>query len=395
MGFDVKNNIQWVGKIDWELRKFHGDEYSTHKGSSYNSYLIQEEKTVLIDTVWTPFAKEFVENLKKTVDLQTIDYIVALHGENDHSGALPELMQHIPDTPVYCTKNGAKILKGLYHRDWNFKTVKTGDKLNLGKKDLTFVEAPMLHWPDSMFAYMSGDEVLFSNDAFGQHYASEFMFNDRVDQAELFQECIKYYANILTPFSPMVIKKIKEVLGFNLPLDMICTSHGIIWRENPSRIVEQYLEWADNYQENQITILYDTMWDSTRIMAEEIAAGIKKGDDQTRVKLFNLAKTDKNDAITEIFKSKAILLGSSTINNGILVHVASILEEIKGLKFRKKKAGAFGSYGWSGEAVKLMLERLDASGFETIDQGLRLTWSPDDQSKKACREYGKNFAQAL
>lgn len=395
MGLTVKNNIQWVGKIDWELRKFHGDEYSTHKGSSYNSYLIKEEKVALIDTVWGPFAKEYVENLKNIIDLDKIDYIIACHAENDHSGALPELMRRIPDKPIYCTKNGVKILKGLYHQDWNFQIVKTGDTLNLGDKELNFVEAPMLHWPDSMFAYLSGDEVLFSNDAFGQHYASEFMFNDLVDKAELYQECIKYYANILTPFSPMVTKKIKEVLGFNLPLDIICTSHGTIWRDNPAQIVEKYLEWADNYQENQITILYDTMWDSTRIMAEEIAAGIREADEQMTVKLFNLAKTDKNDAITEIFKSKAILLGSSTINNGILVHVAALIEEIKGLKFKNKKAGAFGSYGWSGEAVKIILERLGASGFEIIDQGLRLSWKPDAENKLACRAYGRDFIQSL
>ncbi|MCP3871571.1 MAG: anaerobic nitric oxide reductase flavorubredoxin [Desulfobacteraceae bacterium] len=395
MSFTVKNNVHWVGKIDWELRKFHGDEYSTHKGSSYNSYLIKEDKVALIDTVWGPFAKEYVENLEQIIDLKKIDYIVACHSENDHSGALPELMRHIPQTPIYCTKNGAKILKGLYHQDWNFQIVKTGDTLSLGNKELTFVSAPMLHWPDSMFAYLSGDEILFSNDAFGQHYTSEFMFNDRVDQAELFQECIKYYANILTPFSPLVIKKINEVLSFNLPLDMICTSHGIIWRDNPAQIVEKYMEWANNYQENQITILYDTMWNSTRTMAEQIAAGIKEADSQIAVKLYNLAKTDKNDAITEVFKSKAILLGSSTINNGILVHVASLLEEMQGLKFKQKKAGAFGSYGWSGEAVKIMQERLEKSGFETIDQGLRMTWVPDEESKLACREYGKAFVAGL
>ena len=395
MSITVKNNIKWVGKIDWELRKFHGDEYSTHNGSSYNSYLIKEDKVALIDTVWGPFAKEFVENLAKEIDLNQIDFIIANHAENDHSGALPLLMQQIPDVPIYCTKNGVKSLKGLYHQDWNFQVVKTGDKLSLGSKELIFVEAPMLHWPDSMFTYLTGDEILFSNDAFGQHYASEFMFNDRVDQAELFAECVKYYANILTPFSPMVIRKIKEVLGFNLPLDMICTSHGIIWRDNPAQIVEKYMEWADNYQENQITILYDTMWDSTRVMAEQIASGIRSGDDKVTVKLFNLSKTDKNDAITEIFKSKAILLGSPTVNNGILVAVAAILEEIKGLKFKNKKAGAFGSYGWSGEAVKILSERLSDSGFDIINDGLRLTWSPDEESMQSCRDYGESFAKSV
>lgn len=395
MSIAVKNNIRWVGKIDWELRKFHGDEYSTHKGSSYNSYLIKEEKIALIDTVWKPFAKEFVANLSNEIDLKKIDYVISCHSENDHSGGLPELMRYIPDVPIYCTRNGAKTLRGLYHQDWNFQIVKTGDTLSLGSKEFIFIEAPMLHWPDTMFAYLSGDAVLFSNDAFGQHYASEFMFNDLVNQAELFQECMKYYANILTPFSPQVLKKIKEVLGFNLPLDMICTSHGIIWRDNPAQIVEKYLAWADNYQENQITVLYDTMWESTRIMAEQIAAGIREADQKVTVKLFNLAKTDKNDAITEIFKSKAIVLGSPTINNGILVSVAGLLEEIKGLKFKNKKAGAFGSYGWSGEAVKLLSEKLTEAGFGVVDQGLRITWAPDQEQTGLCREYGRAFVASL
>ena len=384
-----------MGKIDWELRKFHGDEYSTHRGSSYNSYLIREEKVALIDTVWGPFAREFVENLAREIDLRQIDYVIANHAENDHSGALPLLLREIPEVPVYCTRNGVKSLQGLYHRDWNFQVVKTGDRLSLGDKELIFVEAPMLHWPDSMFSYLTGDEVLFSNDAFGQHYASEFMFNDRVDQAELLAECIKYYANILTPFSPMVLRKIREVLDLKLPLDMICTSHGIIWRDNPAQIVEKYLHWADNYQENQITLLYDTMWESTRVMAEQIAKGIRQADDQVTVKLYNLAKTDKNDAITEIFRSKAILLGSPTVNNGILVSVAALLEEMKGLKFRMKKAGAFGSYGWSGEAVKNLSDRLADSGFTVVDQGLRLTWAPDEDGKQLCRRYGAEFAERV
>lgn len=391
----VKNNVYWVGKIDWELRKFHGDEYSTHKGSSYNSYLIIEDKVALIDTVWTPFAKEYVENLQKKIDLKQIDYVIACHAENDHSGALPDLMRHIPDVPIYCTANGVKSLKGLYHQDWDFRVVKTGEKLSLGTKELVFVEAPMLHWPDSMFVYLTGDDILFSNDGFGQHYASEHMFNDLVDQHELMAECIKYYANILTPFSPMVTRKINEVLGFKLPLDMICASHGIIWRDNPTQIIEKYLQWADNYQENQITLLYDTMWDSTRVMAEQIAAGISEADSGVTVKLYNLAKTDKNDAITEVFKSKAILMGSSTVNNGILVAVAGLIEEIKGLKFKNKKAAAFGSYGWSGEGVKIISDRLAGSGFTVVDEGLRLTWSPDDECKKRCREYGREFVGKL
>ena len=207
MSFKINDTVTWVGKIDWELKKFHGDEYSTHKGSSYNSYLIKDEKTVLIDTVWEPFTKEFITNLKKEIDLKKIDYIVMNHSEIDHSGALVELMKEIPNTPIYCTKSGVRILKGHYHQDWNFVEVKTGDTLDLGKNKLTFIEATMLHWPDTMFTYLSGENILFSNDGFGQHYASEFMYNDKVDQAELFQEAIKYYANILTPFSKHVTKE--------------------------------------------------------------------------------------------------------------------------------------------------------------------------------------------
>ncbi len=395
MNISVKNNVSWVGKIDWDLRKFHGNELSTHRGSTYNSYLIKEEKIALIDTVWGPFAKEFVRNLSTEVDLKKIDYVIANHGETDHSGALPELMRQIPDTPIYCTANGVKSLKGHYHEDWDFKVVKTGDHLSLGKKDLVFIEAPMLHWPDSMFSYLTGDNILFSNDAFGEHLASEFMFNDLVNQAELEYEAMKYYANILTPFSALVEKKIKEVLSLNLPVDMICTSHGVMWRKNPKQIIDTYLKWANKYKENQITILYDTMWSGTRVMAEQIAKGIVHADTSVTVKLINIGHSDKNDAITEIFRSKAILVGSPTINKGILTAVASLLEELRGLGFKEKKAAAFGCYGWSGESVHLMNDHLKAAGFSVVDEGLKLLWNPDDAGRKSCIEYGKTLAKKL
>jgi len=392
MAFKIKENILWVGKVDWELRKFHGEEYSTHRGSSYNSYLVRDKKTALIDTVWAPFKAEFVENLKKEIPLEKIDFIIANHAETDHSGALPELMSHIPHTPIYCTANGLKSFKGHYHQDWNFQVIKTGDKLNLGSKDLIFIEAQMLHWPDSMMCYLTGDNILFSNDAFGQHLASQLMYNDLVDQAELFQEAIKYYANILTPFSALVDKKIKEVVAMNVPVDMICPSHGVIWRKDPLQIVNQYVQWANAYAENQITIAYDTMWDGTRQMAEAIAKGITEADQTVDVKLFNVARADMNDVITEIFKSKAILVGSPTINKGILSAVAGILEDIKGLRFRNKKAAAFGCYGWSGESVKIISERLKEAGFQLLNDGIRATWNPDTESMNNCIRFGREVA---
>ena len=392
----IKNNVSWVGKVDWELRKFHGDDYSTHKGSTYNSYLVEEEKTVLIDTVWMPFADEFVENLQKEIDLNKIDYIIANHGEVDHSGALLALMKHIPDKPIYCTANAVKSLKGQYHQDWNFHVVKTGDKLDIGNgKELIFVEMSMLHWPDSMATYLTKDNILFSNDAFGQHYATEKLFNDLVDKCELDNECIKYYANILTPFSQILKRKLAEVVSFGLPIDIIATSHGVIWRQDPMQIVGKYSKWAEDYQENQISIIYDTMWDGTKQLAEKIADGIGLADKDVTVKLFNLAKSDDNDVITEVFKSKTVVVGSPTVGNSVLHSVAGFIHLMKGLKFKNKKAAAFGCYGWSGEGVKVISESMKNAGFELIDEeGLRNLWNPTESAKEEAVKFGMKIAKA-
>ncbi len=392
----VKNNVYWVGKNDWELRGFHGYEYSTHRGSSYNSYLIKEEKTVLIDTVYQPFSNEFVENLANEVELSSIDYIVSNHAEPDHSGALIELLRIIPGTPVFCTENGVKSIKGHYHKELNFKTVKTGDKLPVGNgKELIFIQAPMLHWPDTMFCYLTGDNILFSTDAFGQHYCSEMLFNDLVDQYELYAEAIKYYANILNPFSKLVTKKIDEIVKLNLPIDLICPSHGIIWRDNPLQIVAKYSEWANSYNENQITVIYDTMYNGTRAIAENIVKGINATDKHIAIKLYNSAKNDKNDMITDIFRSRAVLFGSPTVNNGILSSIAGLLEMVKGLKFKNKKAAAFGCYGWHDVSTKVIEGTLKESGFEILLEPLRFIWSPDDEALKRSIDYGRQFVTLL
>lgn len=395
MSFKINDNVTWVGKIDWELSSFHGDEYSIHRGTHYNSYLVRDEKTVLIDTVWDPFDKEFVENLKKEIDLKKIDMIIANHAEIDHSGSLPLLLKEIPDVPVYCTANGMKNLKGHFHEDWNFVTVKTGDSIDIGERKLIFVEARMLHWPDSMMTYMTKDNILFSNDAFGQHFASDLMYNDLVNQCELFEEAIKYYANILTPFSALVTNKIRELLSFNLPVDMICPSHGIIWRDNPKQIIEKYMEWADKYKENQITLVYDSMWKSTRKMAEAIAEGIKSVDSDVAVKLYSASHADKNDILTELFRSKAFMVGSSTINKNVLFAISGMLDMVKGIGFKDKKTAAFGSYGWSGEHIGVIEQRLKEAGLEVVQPGIRELWNPDEDGLARCREFGKSFAEKL
>lgn len=374
----VKNNVYWIGKIDWELEEFHGSDYSINHGSSQNAYLILEDKKVLVDTVWRPHSNEFIENLEKEIDLKEIDYIVINHGEVDHSGCLVELMKKIPDTPIYCTANAVKSLVGQYHNpNWNFNVVKTGDTLPISDtKSLVFVEMKMLHWPDSMATYMTGDNILFSMDAFGQHFAVAELFNDKADQCLLMEEAQKYYANILAPFSPLVKKKLEEIGKLNLPIDIIAPSHGAIWRENPLQIVEKYALWCDNYKEDLITIAYDTMWEGTMKLAHALAEEIKKQSPTTVVKLFNISKCNKNDIMTQVFKSKAIAVGSPTVSKSILSSVSGWLHFLQELSLKVKKAAVFGCYGWSGEGNKILREELTKAGFEVIDTEERCNWNP-------------------
>ncbi len=376
----IKNNVFWIGYIDWDLQKFHGDDFTIHSGSSQNAYLIEEEKTVLMDTVWAPHQFEFLRNLESEIDLKKIDYIVVNHGENDHSGSLPALIEKIPGTPIYCTANAVKSLEGQYgKREWNFHVVKTGDTLDIGNgKKLIFVEMTFLHWPDSMATYLTGDNILFSMDAFGQHYAVGEMFADKADQKTLWDEAQRYFANIVSPFSVLVTKKVREITALNLPIEMIAPSHGAIWREEPLKIVEAYAKWADSYQEDQITVVYGTEWHGTEKIAHAIADEIHRQSPDTVVKVFNVDHTEKDDIVGEVFKSKAIAVGSPTILNGILASMESFLYYLKSLKFKGKKAAVFGCYGWSGEGNKILREKLTEAGFKVVSPEVRSSWNPEE-----------------
>lgn len=385
----VKSNVSWMGYIDWELQTFHGDEYSIMNGSSQNAYLVEEEKTILVDTVWAPHKHEFIDNLKRELgDLHRIDAIIVNHGEIDHSGSLPELLREIPGTPLYCTANAVKSLEGQFgSQGWNFHVVKTGDSLEIGNgKKLVFVEMPMLHWPDSMATFLTGDNILFSMDAFGQHFAVEELFADKADKSLLWKEALKYFVNILNPFAPILKRKLVEIEKLDLPIEMIAPSHGAIWREDPLQIVRAYAKWADAYQENQITVAFDTMWQGTEKLAHAIASEIHRQSPDTVVKVFNIAKTDKNEIMTEVFKSKAIAVGSPTECNSILSSVEGWLAFLKSLKFRGKKAAAFGCYGWSGECVKILQERLSAAGFNVIPESVKSLWNPGGQDFAAVQD---------
>ncbi|MCX7749217.1 MAG: flavodoxin domain-containing protein [Clostridia bacterium] len=389
----VKDNIYWTGVIDWELREFHGHELSTHKGSSYNSYLIRDKKTVLVDTVWYPYKDLFAQKLENEVGIKNIDLIVINHMEPDHGGSLEEIMKVNPDIPIYCTKNGAETIKRHFHKEWNFNIVKTGDTVNIGDYDLVFVEMQMIHWPDSLATFVKGPNVLLSNDAFGQHYAALSLFNDSVDSCELYQEALKYYANILTPFSPLIKKKIEEIKGLNLPIEMIAPSHGVIWRDNPMQIVEKYYEWSQNYNEGWVAIVYDTMYDATKTMAEAIADGLHNKN--VKCKLFNAAVTDRSDLLTELFKASGLIVGSCTVNNAALSSIMSLLDEIKALRLKNKMGAAFGSYGWSGEAQKIIQQRLQEAGMKIVEEPLQFKYRPTKDELDQCIQMGERFAGKL
>lgn len=390
---EICKDVFWIGVVDWGLRKFHGHELSTHRGSTYNSYIILDDKIAVIDTVWEPFAGEFLENISSIIDPLKINYIIANHSEIDHSGALPHLMDAAKNAELIVSKRGLDSFKGHFHRDWNMRTVNTGDKINLGKNNLVFIEAPMLHWPDSMFTYLTGKNILMPNDAFGQHYATAFRFNDQVDQQELFEEALKYYANILTPFSKLVLKKIDEVLALKLPVEIIAPSHGVIWRKEPLQIVAKYKEWATQKPELRATIIYDTMWHATRMMAEAIGYGI--AETGIEYKILHAAVTDRNDAIVEIFRSKAVLIGSPTLNNGLLPTIEPILADLRGLKFQNKIGGAFGTYGWSGECIKIIEEHFAKAGIPLVRPGISCKWRPSADELKACHKFGKEIGEAI
>jgi anaerobic nitric oxide reductase flavorubredoxin len=389
----LKDGVYWVGVVDWNLRDFHG--YVTSRGTSYNAYLVQDEKTALVDTVKSPFAGELVANISEIVDLEKLDYIVVNHVEMDHSSSLPMVAKLAKNAKILSTARGKEELIKHYGHDFDrIEIVKSGDELKLGKKTLKFLEAPMLHWPDSMFTYVEEDKILLPNDAFGQHFASSYRFDDEVDNHVLMEEATKYYANILTPFAPLITKKIQEVVAMGIPIDIIGPSHGIIWRSNPTQIIKAYLDWSSGAAaENKVAIVFDTMWESTDKMARAIAAGICSQG--VEAKILKLRSSTNTEAVTEVLTSKAVLAGSPTLNNGIFPTMGSFMTYITGLKPRGKLWGFFGSYGWGGGAVRGLMEMAKKAGFETYEPTVEIKWVPDEADLKKCFEFGQQFAQKI
>lgn len=387
---EIKKGIYWVGAVDWNVRNFHGHTYTTKRGTTYNSYLIVDEKTALIDTVLPAFAPELIARIKEVIDPAKIDYVVANHVETDHSGSMPELMKLCPKAKVLGTQKCKEGLYKHYYADWDFQAVKSGDRVKLGSRSLVFLEAAMLHWPDSMFTYIPEDKLLLPNDAFGQHYATSARFNDQVDQAVLMEEARKYYANILWPLSGLVLRKIEEVQKMNIPIEMIAPSHGLIWRSDPAQIIKAYLDWSGQKPAAKTVIVYETMWGSTEKMAKAIARGLI--DSGIEVKLFDINQADRTEVITEMLDARGFLFGSSTHDNDMLPQISGFLELVKGFKPKNRIAGVFGSFGWAGGAVKEIEDVAKSAAIELALPSISAKFVPDPDELNACYEFGRSFA---
>ena len=393
---EIKPNIFWVGVVDWAIRDFHG--YVTPNGTSYNNYLVLDDKITLFDTVKHDFSEITIDNIKSLVDPAKIKNIIINHIENDHVSSIGDIMRLTPDATIYITDKGKKGLDRFFDTsNWDVRIVKTGDTLNIGKRNLLFLGTPMLHWPDSMMTYIKEDKLLISQDAFGQHYASSARFDDEFiscySTAELEDAIKDYYANILMPFGTLIKNKIAEVQKLGLEIDMIAPDHGIIWRSDPSKIINMYMDMADGKADLRVVIIYDTMWRSTEQMTVPLMQGIK--DEGVDVKVVKLRANPISFAVKEFWKARGCLIGSPTLNNSMFPTLAEFLVYLRGLKPKNRIAGAFGSYGWGGGAVRDIYEELKKMDIEAVEQGVQVLYKPSAEDQKRCYEFGREFAEKV
>jgi flavorubredoxin len=388
---EIAPGVYSVGVRDWNVRDFHG--YSTDLGTTYNAFLVLDEKIALIDSVKKEFADQLIDNIARIVDPRKIDVVVSNHTEFDHSGSLARVMHRVgEDKPLYCSKMGAKNLARHFPQKWNYQAVGSGDELKLGRRSLAFLETRMIHWPDSMFSYLKEDGILFSSDGFGQHYAGPESFDDEIGD-RIMVHAKKYFANILLLYATHIEKLIRQVAEMKLDLRMICPDHGVIWRKDPGKIVKAYLDWCRQEPEKKAVVIYDTMWHSTEKMAEAINAGIMA--EGVPSKPMNLRAWHRSEVMTEVFDARAVAVGSPTLNNGLFPTVADFLCYMKGLKPKNKIGAAFGSYGWSGEAVKQIENELAEMKIELAQPGLRTQFVPEKSTLDACHEFGRKIGRAV
>ncbi len=387
---EIAKGVYDVGVNDWNIEDFHG--YSTPLGTSYNAFLVVDEKVALIDTVKKEFADQLIANIERIIDPRKIDYMISNHTEMDHSGGLARVMHRIgEEKPLYCSKLGAKNLAMHFSQRFNYHAVQEGETLSLGQRTLTFMETRMVHWPDSMFTYLNEEQMLFSSDGFGQHYAGFEKFDDVIGHV-IMPHAKKYFANILLLYAPLILKLIDKVTKMGLAIKTICPDHGVIWRQDPGKIIAAYDRWSRQTATRKAVVVYDTMWHSTERMADAIAAGLSA--EGIKVRPMYLRKWHRSDVMTEVLDAKAVVVGSPTLNNGLFPTVSDFLTYMKGLKPQNKIGAAFGSYGWSGEAPKQITQELEAMQFEIVAP-TRRQFVPDAKSLEESYEFGRAIGQQI
>ena len=390
---EVNKNLYWLGVVDWDVNDFHG--YWLHEGSTYNAYLLKgSEKTVLFDTVKKTHTQELLNNIKSLMNPEDIDILVMNHIEPDHSGSYRAIVDAIKPEKIITTKAGANELERYYGKvDVPFQIVKSMDKEDIGGYTLTFLETKMVHWPDSMMTYIPEIKTLISQDGFGEHWATSERFDDEVDYNKLMEHCKKYFANILPLYSPMIAKTIKSVIDLGIEIEMICPDHGVIWRKYVGEIIQKYLDWTSMAKVDKAVVIYDTMWGATNEVSERIGAGLKDGG--LEVKIYKTTSHHRSDIATECLDAKAIVVGSPTLNNGIMPSVADVLCYLKGLKMTGKVAGSFGCYGWSGESVKILKAQLEEMKYNFVGEGVKILFKPSEEDLQKAYEYGLEIAKAV
>ena len=391
--FELKKDIYWVGCVDYDHRDFHGYSRSP-EGTTYNAYLIKDEKNVLMDTVSPGCAGTLLCRLGKIMEPEKVDYIVCNHMELDHAGSLAQIVERCKPEKIFCSTLGLKSMQGYFNtKDWPVVAVKSGDKLEIGKRTIIFQETRMLHWPDSMVSYIPQDKLLISNDAFGQNIATSWRYADEHDEGDFVRAIKEYYYNIVLPYSPQVLGTLPIVEG--LDIDMIAPDHGLIHRGEKSVrfIIDMYRKLAEQKPQQRAVIFYDTMWKSTEKMAYAVCSGLEEVGVPAR--LMSVKNNHHSQIQTELADCGAVLAGSPTHNNTVLPLVAAQLTYMKGLRPKNRVGGAFGSYGWSGESAKYIHEQLESMGMEMPAAPVKCNWAPGHEALKACHDLGKTVGEAL
>jgi flavorubredoxin len=394
---EIKKDIFWVGAVDWDSRDFHGYSLSP-RGTTYNAFLVRDEKTVLIDTVKSDFMAEFLCAVSQACGGEPrIDYMVVNHLEPDHAGCLDTIVERLKPGKIFVSPMGEKALRSYFHnsKDWPIEVVPTGASISIGKRTIQFIETRMLHWPDNMISYIPEDKIAFCSDAFGQNWASTERFADEVDRGILKRLMADYYANIVLPYSPVVLKTLDALAAMNLDIDMLCPDHGLMWRgkDDVAYALDSYREFALQKPTNKAVIVYDTMWHSTEKMARAICDGLVS--EGVSVRIMSVKNNHHSAVMSEVFDAAAVIVGSPTHNNGILPLVADMLTYMKGLRPQNKIAAAFGSFGWSGECVKILTEHLTGMGMDMVEPSVKVKNRPDHETFQACFELGQKVGQAI